>query len=269
MSSRFLSDQTKRWIRTLLTNRYFWGGLVVLLAVGAGLYLLFNNVVMPAYTRHDVSVNVPGVVGEPFEEAQQALEERGLRVERIAGQYNPDLPRGVVSDQNPPPNSSVKPDRRVYLTVNIGRTPMVRVPSLEGSSVREARNRLQAVGLEVEDVRPDSIPSPYENTITRQEPASGDSLSRGESVTLWYSTGLGDEYVTVPDVTGLTVEEATEELLDLKLRSVLVRASGEETDESESEDREVVRQSPEADTQIRQGGEIRLFLESPEEEEEE
>lgn len=233
----------------------------MLLAAAAGLYLLFNNLVMPAYTRHEVSVNVPGVVGEPFEAAQQTLEARGLRVERIAGQYNPELARGAVSEQNPPPNASVKPDRRIYLTVNSGRTPRVRVPSLEGSSVREARNRLRAIGLEVEDMRPDSIPHPYENTITRQEPAPGDSLSRGSSVTLWYSTGMGDEFVSVPDITGLTVEEARQALLDQKLRSVLVRTSGEEDEESVPEEKQVARQSPEPGTQIRQGAEIRLYLE--------
>lgn len=245
-----------RSLRALLLNRYFWLGFAGLLVFGIFFYFLFNNLLMPAYTRHDVSVLIPPLENKTFEEARQILEQKNLGAEQMTQRFNPELPRDVVIDQNPPANTHVKPGRTIFLTVNTGQVPMITIPPLEGMSLREARNRIQAVGLRVAETRPDSVPSPYRNTITRQRPAAGDSLPQGSSVTLWYSTGLGDQYVVVPDVTGLSIEEARRRMIGMMLRSVVVG-------ESEFEglgDPVVVRQSREAGTRVREGFEIRLFV---------
>ncbi|MFB6099020.1 MAG: (Fe-S)-binding protein [Salinibacter sp.] len=72
------------WLRTLLKNRYFWGGIGGLLLIGIGMYFLIDAVIMPAYTRHGVSVRVPDV-GEsgraPLSQGMVATaRERGKRV---------------------------------------------------------------------------------------------------------------------------------------------------------------------------------------------
>lgn len=262
-----------RYLQALFKNLYFWGGLALLVLLLFGAYLLFDEVLMPEYTRYGVSVTVPAVTGEPVEQARDELEEQDLRVEDLEETFNPSLPRGVVLEQNPLAGSAVKPGRRVYLKVNTGEEPTVRVPRVVSASVREARNRLQALGLEVEDVREDSVPSPYANTVTRQQPPPGDSLPKGAGVTLWYSEGNQDApYATVPEVAGLSVGEARQALLEEKLRSVVVRQS--ETGDGQNGDGqdgappgeealgrlEVTRQSPAPDTRMRQGSEIRLYV---------
>ena len=246
-----------QWSLSLATNKYFWVGIGVLLVVTAVMYLVVNEVVMPSYTRHDVSVTVPRVVDRPFEEASQLLQRRDLQVERQrTRQYNPNVPRGEVLDQQPPANALVKPGRRIYLTVNAGQTPMVKMPDLEGTSVREAKNQLMALGLKAGNVRADTIPAPYPNTITKQRPAPGDSLREGSSVQLWYSQGLGNEYTTVPDVTGMRVPQAQRALLNRKLRSVVVDADPD----MDLSQEQVRSQSREPGTEVREGSEIRLFV---------
>lgn len=244
----------RRLARTkmLFTNGYFWGGLVVLLAIGFGVYLLFNDVLMPSYTRQEVSVTVPDVRDLPFEEAARLLAERQLEANQQTQRFNPTLPRDVVVDQIPPPNTQVKPGRNIFLTINSGTVPEVVVPRVEGFSKREAQNRVIAVGLSVE-LRPDSIPAGNINTITRQRPAPGAVLPEGETVTLWFATGLGSQYVQVPSVTGQTAQQATRRLLGRSLRARVVGSSDDES-------ARIVRQSPEAGTRVRQGSEIRLFL---------
>jgi eukaryotic-like serine/threonine-protein kinase len=244
-------------VRDLVSNHYFWIGILLLAVVGAGIYLLVNNLLMPSYTRHDVSVSVPSLINHSAEEARLMLENRDLQVRVVVQRFNPTLPRDVVVDQNPPPDALVKPGRQVYMTVNSGTQRMVRVPSLEGMSLREAQNRLQAAGLRVDDIRADSIPSPYPNTVTRQSPTPADSVAEGASVTLWYSTGLGDQYVTVPDVTGLTVAEARQLLREYHLRYVVIGAEEGDDDVSEFD---VARQSREPGTRVREGFEIRLYI---------
>ena len=143
---------------------------------------------------------------------------------------------------------------------------MVNVPDLvgRGISVRDAKNQLSSLGLEPGRVAPDSIPSPYPNTITRQDPEPGDSLEEGETVDLWYSTGLGTDTVQVPNVVGQTVQRAQSLLLRRRLRSVVVdpRRAEAPTDALQADtstSRFVKRQGRAPDTEVRAGMEIRLF----------
>lgn len=228
------------------------------------MYFLIDAVIMPSYTRHGVAVQVPNVENRTFEEAKQRVQNRNLTVRRQIGPYNPNVDRETVVDQNPPANSDVKPGRRVYLTVNAGEVPMVDVPELTGRSVRDAKNRVSSLGLEAGRIEPDSIPSPYPNTITRQDPKPGDSLKRGGTVDLWYSTGLGTDTVQVPSVVGQAVQNARRLLFRQKLRSVIVDprrpASAPDTlDADTSATRFVQRQGRGPNTEVREGTEIRLF----------
>lgn len=253
------------WLDALARNAYFWGGVAGLLILGVIAYLLIDAVIMPAYTRHEVAVRVPDVENRMFEAAKERLEDRGLRVERQVGRFNPNVDSGIIVDQNPPPEADVKPGRRVYLTINAGEVPTVSLPDLSGFSVREANNRIASLGLAVDTVKADSIPSPYPNTVTRQKPAPGDSLQQGSGVVLWYSTGLGEEKVRVPNVVGKTVEEAKRSLLQNKLRSIVIDPD-DETSEAEEPVPDslktpafVQRQAQPPDTTVWAGTEIRLF----------
>ena len=254
-----------RWFRVLFRNPYFWGGLAGLLLLGSTLYVVVDAMIMPSYTRHGVSVRVPGVENQPFERAKDVVERRGLTVKRQVGRYNPNVTQGTVVDQNPPSEAGVKPGRRVYLTVNAGTAPTVSIPDLNGISVREARNRVAALGLKVDSVRPDSIPSPYPNTVTRQMPEPGDSLKQGEEIDLWYSTGLGTDSVQVPSVVGRTAKSARRLLLRRQLRSVIVspRATDSPSPEAKADTVQVPqyvrRQGRAPQTRVRAGTEIRLF----------
>lgn len=252
------------WLRTLAQNRYFWVGIGGLVVLGILAYLLVDGVIMPSYTRHGVAVRVPNVEGRSFKKAKQRVENRDLQVLRQVGRYNPRVEQGAVVDQNPPPNATVKPGRRVYLTVNAGDIPMVDLPDLNGISIREARNRISSLGLEVGTVNPDTIPAPYPNTVTRQDPEPGDSLQQGKTVDLWFSTGLGADSVRVPSVVGRTVEEARHRLLQRRLRAIVVDPRTSQDPESVAQSdtsttRFVQRQGRAPNTSVRTGTEIRLF----------
>ena len=86
-------------IRDTLTNPYLWIGLIGLTGVSAVLYVVVDNVVMPSFTRYEVSVQVPDVMSLPSEQADSLLSEAGLRMEEVILR-KPNLPRDVVIDQN-------------------------------------------------------------------------------------------------------------------------------------------------------------------------
>ena len=254
----------------VLKNPFFWGGLGILLLTAGALYAVVDNVVMPNYTRHGVSVEVPNVRNENAQSARVELQELGLRVEEQQGQYNPSLPRNVVLDQSPAPNTPIKPNRRVYLTLNQGEVPEVVLPdNLVSLARRVARSRLQELQLDVE-MRQDSIPAANANTITRHTPGPGDTVNVGSTVTLWYSAGLGEENVNVPSVLGLSLAEARRQLQQGQLRPFVLSNSergfcndtsetGEDATSAQTEDALFVcYQGTSPSTEVRAGSEVRL-----------
>lgn len=248
-------------IVSLATNKFFSLGLLGILILIAAGYLLVDRIMMPSYVRHNVSVTVPNLTDLQVDDARVQLEALDLQAEVEPGRYNPDLPRNVVVDQNPQPNIYVKPGRRVYLTINTGATPEVTVPSLEGISLNQAKHILFAAGLKAEgrDIRPDSIPYNPKGVVTRQYPSSGSVVKEGSRIRVWYSTGLGDRYVTVPSVVGMTGQEASRQLLSLKIRSIILGAP----DHPDPSSLEVRAQGHGEGTRVREGTEVRLFVRPP------
>ena len=254
----------------VLKNPFFWGGLGILLLTAGALYVVVDRVVMPNYTRHGVSVEVPNVRNEDVQSARAELRELGLRIEEQQGQYNPSLPRNVVLDQSPAPNTPIKPNRRVYLTLNQGEVPEVVLPdNLVSLARRVARSRLQELQLNVE-MRQDSIPAANANTVTRHTPGPGDTVKVGSTVTLWYSAGLGEEDVAVPSVVGLSLAEARLQLQQRQLRPfVLSNSNLGFCDDAPRADEDATRRQMEdalfvcyqgtsPRTEVRAGSEVRL-----------
>jgi serine/threonine-protein kinase len=210
-----------------------------------------NHVVMPTYTRQGVAVTVPEVRELSFEQASTMLEDRDLRPERRDQPFNPSLPRDAVVDQNPQPNASVKPGRRIYLYVNSGARRIVSVPDVRNETQMNAEATLTSAGLRSIEVRRDEAPSPNEGTVTRQSPEPGKNVGMESRITLWVSPGLGSEMVTVPDVRGLPPVDA---------RRVLTQA-GLWADPTRSVGGTITRQGPEAGDEVRAGTEVRIYSE--------
>jgi beta-lactam-binding protein with PASTA domain len=241
--------RTVRWTRPVVTHRYFWLGVVALIGAFAGLYLIMNHIVMPMYTRQGAAVTVPEVRELSYEEARNVLEERDLQPERRDQPFNPSLPRDAVVDQNPQPRASVKPGRRIYLYVNSGARRIVTMPDVRNETRLNAESTLRSVGLSSVEVRQDKQASPNRGTVTKQSPEPGATLGAESRVTLWVSPGLGNETVTVPDVRGLAPVDARRALLD----------AGLWVDPTRSVGGSITRQDPEAEAEVREGTEVRIY----------
>lgn len=243
-------------LRRLLANTYFWAGALFLLVIGAACYFLFDNVLMPAYTRYDAVLQVPDVTGTELEEAREMLAAHGLTLGEGQQRFDQTRPLNEILDQTPLPFASVKPGRTIYVTVNAGVVPRITVPRVLGLSLKQAGHRLKAAGLHVDSEWPDPLPYLHANAITKQEPAPGTVVQQGEGVHLWYGTGLGDNMVQVPDVTGLPPDEAQQVLERKRLRSVVLHCGAEETDPGKLT---VMRQDKPVGTSANEGSEIRLY----------
>ena len=238
-----------RWLKPVVTHRYFWLGLLAVVGSLLGLYLMMNYVVMPIYTRQGAVVTVPEVRELSYEQAHNLVEDRDLKPERRDQPFNPSLPRDAVVDQNPQPNASVKPGRRIYLYVNSGARRLVTVPDVLNATEMNAKSTLAKAGIEDVEVRRDENRSPNAGTVTRQNPSAGETVGAESRLTVWVSPGLGDEEVTVPDVRGRAPVDARSALAEAGLWVDPARAIGGT----------ITRQEPEPGEEVRQGTEVRIY----------
>lgn len=130
-------------------NKMFWLNII-------GMFVFVLIVVFIAlkgidiYTRHGESINVPNVQGMYAEKAMQTLKLSHLDAAVVDSCYVPNIPSGVVVDQQPLAGARVKQGRQVYLTICTNKTPMRTIPDvIDNCSLREAQARMLAAGFKL------------------------------------------------------------------------------------------------------------------------
>lgn len=162
------------------------------------------------YTKHGEGLKVPNLKGLNVDEAVAKLEGLGLRYE-IDSVYIMDQPPGMVTDQDPDPETFVKDNRTVYLTINTSNAPNVRFPDIETKSLREAKSIIESYGLKLGDTtyKPDVARDVVlEALFGGQTIKPGESLPKGSRINFILGDGRGNEEVELPNLTGLTIDEA-------------------------------------------------------------
>jgi serine/threonine-protein kinase len=167
-------------------------------------------------------VPVPDVTGKTQAEATQALEDAGLSVGDVGEAADPDAQPGVVLRQDPAAGEKVDEGSAVGLTLSTGPATAA-VPDVVGMAQAEAEAALQGAGF-----APASA-SQYDRTapageVLAQLPEAGQEAVPGSQVGLVVSKGRPEVTVAVPDVTGMTADEATTTLADAALASAKVEA---------------------------------------------
>lgn len=179
--------------------------------------LFFNYLAMPWYVRHSKLNVVPNVTGMQFNDAKRILEDAGLNVKQGDVRYDDTKPIGVILEQNPPADQTVKSGRRVYLVV-CGGEQMVEVPKLSGRSMRDAKFTLEQRGLELgEVVKKFSNQFPEEYVINQViQPRS--KVKKSTKIDVIVSNGPQIGNIIIPDLVGKTLDDAKRIILERRLK---------------------------------------------------
>ncbi len=197
---------TYNWKRLIKPAGIVCGILLVLL-------LVINNIVMPLYTEQGRTTKVPAVQGLTVDEAKTVLTKASLTPRVAETRPDKEYPIGAVALQNPVAGSEVKFGRGVYLTVS-GGEPLVKVPSLRGRSLRDARFTLDRTALVVGTVTYQQSDEFPENTIIDQSITEGTQVKNGTRINLTVSQGRNSNKMPVPNVTLKSLAEAQKILGD-------------------------------------------------------
>ncbi len=223
--------------------------LVVLALVG---YLAFGRM-----------ETVPRVTGDTYEAARQKLEGQGFNVTRDQDRASTTVDRGEVIEQSPGDGRKVRRGTEVRLVVSSGpRTATV--PSVEGLSVADAREKLQEAGFSQFVEARIASETIDRGLVVGTSPDANQTAGTGDRITIQISQGPvrgtttttedSPKQVTVPNLDGMTREKARAALKAVGLTATF---SEQESDERAGT---VIAQQPGARSQVDEGSGVSVTL---------
>ena len=225
---------------------------LVLLASVLVIFFALAFIFLSIYTRHGQHIPVPSFQGLTIEQAQQLLKEKELKMQLVVidSVYSTLHEPGTVVEQTPKESNLVKKGRRILLTMNSMNPKMVPMPYVTGYSLRQAKNRLVASGLEVSRLvyRPDlATNNVLEQRYDGRTVHRGDSLmvQVGSKVELVVGVNHVSQAPTVPSVIGKTLYEAKNTMWEEGFNVVGVDPDGTVTEDNQGA-AVVYEQNPEA-----------------------
>ncbi|MCW2769545.1 MAG: pknB, partial [Aeromicrobium sp.] len=190
-----------------------WRAILGIIAVIAAVLLavLWFAGVFDHEEKPPVQKNVTDVSGKDVDTATRALENAGFVVGSTTERPSADVEDGKVIETDPTAGTPVDVGSTIDLVVSSG-PEQVDLPSLNGYSYDEAKKLLEDRGLKVKKQAQDSdLPR---DQVINTNPPGPTKVDVGTTVTLIVSKGR----VTVPDVVGQNIDDATKALEDLGLK---------------------------------------------------
>lgn len=231
------------------------GGLIVFIE------LVF--LVLKVYTRHGQALSVPNFAGATLEEVSRITDQKHLRFEVIDSVFTPGTQPGTVVAQNPSPDTKVKENRIIFLTINAFNPEKIEMPNVVDMSLRQAEAILQNKGLHLGYKH--YVPHQAKDYVIRQiyrnrDIAPGAKVIRGSSIDLVLGLGITNVSVEVPDLNGLTRLQAQEELSNKYLDFGAVRYDNSVETYQDSLRAVIWKQQPASGFSINSGSSIDVWL---------
>jgi len=189
--------------RSFLNTILFAVGSVLLLVLIAFFSLSF-------YTHHGEGIPVPKLRGLSVENAINLLKDQGFEYQ-VDSVYVLDQPPGTIVEQDPDPGTTVKENRKIYLTMVSRLAPPVSLPNIEQTPYISAAATLANYGLKVgdtsyrADIARDLV---LEVKLDGQPLKPGTKIPKGSKLDLVLGDGAGASEVDVPELIGQDLDAA-------------------------------------------------------------
>jgi serine/threonine-protein kinase len=177
--------------------------------------LIFDYILMPLYVSGKEH-NIPNVIGKNKDEAIKILDDAGLNPIVQTSRFDQKYQKDQVVFQKPAPNTSVKTNRRVYLTISGGEST-VKMPALISKTIRDAKINLERIGLVLGKI--DSVESEFPvNLIVEQQYFNNKELAKGTTVNIKVSIGPKVGMIRVPNLLGKSLSDVEKILKENALK---------------------------------------------------
>ncbi|MDN5876587.1 MAG: PASTA domain-containing protein, partial [Brevibacterium sp.] len=226
------------------SRAWIWiGSIFVLLALAAVALWVYEINKPPDI----IQVEVTDVANMDADEAESALIQQGLRVDRDES-YSEDVDEGKAIKTDPPGGQRVEQDSVVKLIISSG-PESVKVPDVSGKAEEDARKILNDGKLQAGTHISQNSPDVEKGVVIETKPGTGSEVDVDSNVDLVVSSGM----VEVPDVTGKSAKEACK---ILEGDDYQLGCKTEEVETDEEEEKKVFEQSSAGGSDVKQGSEI-------------
>lgn len=183
------------------------------------------------------NVEVPDIVGMSIEEAEAEAQKVGLSVHVDDQKYSEDAASDTVLEQDPEGGAEVKKGTTINVVVSIGSAKRV-VPNVIDMKKDTAKKTLEDAGFKVDFREKESEPD-KKGVVIDQTPNGGSEANIDDTVVVYIGDGKGKKMVTVPNILGMSLEDAKD---TLKEKNLVLEHIGEGVS-SEYAEGEVMSQS--------------------------
>ena len=221
-------------------------------------------------TRHDKLIAIPDFVGMTIEEARGVANNKDLNIVVRDSIFDVDLPGGTIVDQLPGTSDvrdvTVKPGRKIYVTINAFNRRQVYVPYVAKQTLRQALNQLERSGLTVEKLvyEPDMTSTDYveRQTVSGKEVSSSSKrqVPVGTGVTLYVTYHRSEQYTVAPRVVGMSLAKAKASLWDHGLNVGKIVYDESVGDVIDRRTARVYKQSAAIGSSQRRGAKVDIYL---------
>ncbi|MFF3058741.1 Stk1 family PASTA domain-containing Ser/Thr kinase [Streptomyces sp. NPDC057909] len=215
---------------------------LLVLGVGAGVWYINSG----QFTR------VPSLLGQTEKAARQRLADSGLELKGVDRAYSDNVDRGKVISSDPKSGARIRGNGSVKIVLSRG-PEIVKVPDVRGTGLAEARRALKKVGLVPGMVTKELSEDIGQGQVIRTDPGAGAERHPDSAVALVVSKGSP---VDVPDLTGLSVQEATDALDGEGLKAEVLPGRVNSPEAAG----DIARQSPGGGTRAAEGDTITLTV---------
>ena len=177
---------------------------LVLIIGGAGLFALGS--MLGFFGSENTDVTVPPLTGKTYDQAASELEALGLVIKEGEQVYSPDQEKGKITSQTPKEGSVVGIGTAVEVNISRGKKDGV-VPNVVNKDLAAAEAYLAEFGFKLGTQTQVESHLP-KGTVISQSPEAGDKANSGASINVEVSDGKGKEMTKVPNLYGLSKEQA-------------------------------------------------------------
>ena len=198
---------------------------------------------------------MPNLVGLSYEEIRNSPEYDYIELV-VDGEpaYHEQYDRGIIYDQLPVADKAIKVGATVKVKVSSG-TKQISMPAFANQEATVVYNSINDLGLEYTtvDVNDDSVAKGY---VVRTSPEAGTTVPAGQVVTVYVSLGSDKKMVAVPNVVGLSTNNAQAMLdsFNLKIGNITPVKSDEYPAGT------VIAQNPLENSQLLEGSTVDLNI---------
>ena len=161
---------------------------------------------MPQIVRFGKVVSVPDLRNLTYEDAKSLLASLSLKSTISDSIFSSDISNGRVVSQRPPPLSTVKVGRKIFLTISRG-PKKIKIPQIKGLKQEEVEGVLDIANITNRVfilIPSDTIEEGY---VISSSPPEGDDIVEGARLKVFVSKGKTNVFL-MPNLIGLSLSEA-------------------------------------------------------------